>query len=65
MHLKGPPIGFTLALPSNSKTRLEMISKSEPYWALSSVMKEKSFITLTPEVKVIKLYFVVTDSALK
>jgi hypothetical protein len=28
-HLKGPPIGFALALPSNFKTRLERISKGE------------------------------------
>jgi hypothetical protein len=25
-HLKGPPIGFVLALPSNSKTRLERVT---------------------------------------
>jgi hypothetical protein len=26
-HLKGPPVGMALALPSNSKTRLERVSK--------------------------------------
>jgi hypothetical protein len=29
-HLKGPPIGLALALPSNSKTRLERVSKVKP-----------------------------------
>ncbi len=57
-HLKGLPIGFALALPSNSKTRLEGVSRGKPssYWASSSVMKEKSFITLTPGPNVIKLF---------
>jgi len=49
-HLKGPPIGFGLALPSNSKTQLERVSKANPlaYRASTLVMKEKRFITLTP-----------------
>jgi hypothetical protein len=29
-HLKGPLIGFALALPSNSKTRQERVSKGKP-----------------------------------
>jgi hypothetical protein len=35
-HLKGPSIGFALALPSNSKTRLERVSKGKPssLWGL-------------------------------
>ncbi len=30
MHLKGTPIGLALALPSNSKTWLERVSKDKP-----------------------------------
>ncbi len=29
-YLKGPPIGFALALHSNSKTRLERVTKGKP-----------------------------------
>jgi hypothetical protein len=29
-HLKGPPIGFALALSSNSKTWLERVAKDKP-----------------------------------
>jgi hypothetical protein len=32
------------------------------YWASSSVTKEKSFITLTPGVKVIKRFSFITDN---
>ncbi len=47
-HLKGASIGLALALPSNSKPWLERLSKD------TSVMKENSFITLTPEHKMMK-----------
>ena len=30
MHLKGAPIGLALAIPSNSKTRLERVSEDKP-----------------------------------
>ena len=48
--LKDAPIGFALALPSNSKTYWKGFPRANrlAYWALSSVTKEKSFITLTP-----------------
>jgi hypothetical protein len=29
-HLNGPPVGLALALPSNSKTSLERVSKGKP-----------------------------------
>jgi hypothetical protein len=40
-HLKGPPIGFALALPSNSKTRLERGTKGKPYSFLGLVVSDK------------------------
>jgi hypothetical protein len=48
--MEGPPIGFALALPSNSKTQLERVSKGNPSSLLGLVIsdKEKHFITLTP-----------------
>jgi hypothetical protein len=57
-HLKGPPIRFALALPSNSKTHWKGFPRPNPlaYWASSSAMKEKSFITLTPGCVLAKLY---------
>jgi len=57
-HLKGPPIGFALALPSNFKTRLERISKGKPSSLLGLIVSDegkKSFITLTPGANVKKL----------
>ena len=56
--LKDAPIGFALVLPSNSKTYLKGFPRANhlAYWALSSVKKEKSFITLTPGANVIKLF---------
>jgi hypothetical protein len=48
--LKDAPVGFALALPSNSKTYWKGFPRANllAHWALSSVTKEKSFITLTP-----------------
>jgi hypothetical protein len=63
-HLKGPPIGFALALTSNSQTWLERVFNGKPssfYWALSLMTKEKSFITLTPG-NVIKLLSLITKT---
>ncbi len=40
-HLKGPPIGFALALPSNSKTRLERVSKDKPPSLLGLVISDE------------------------
>jgi hypothetical protein len=61
-HLKGPPIGFALALPSNSKNRLERVSKGKPSSLLGLVISDKGkqfynidtrgplkMVTLSPE----------------
>jgi hypothetical protein len=44
-YLKGAPIGFALALPSNSKTQLEKVSKDKRSSLLGLVVsdKEKTF----------------------
>jgi hypothetical protein len=49
-HLKGSPIGFALALPSNSKTRLESVTKGKPSSLLVLVISDegKSFLAWTP-----------------
>jgi hypothetical protein len=47
-HLEGPPVGFALALPSNSKTLLESVSKDKCS-SLSGVVisdKEKKFYNI-------------------
>jgi hypothetical protein len=40
-HLKGPPIGFVLALPSNSKTQLESVIKGKPSSLLGLVISDE------------------------
>jgi hypothetical protein len=40
-HLKGPPIGFTMTLPSNSKTRLDKVSKGKPSSLLGLVVSDE------------------------
>jgi hypothetical protein len=40
-HLKGPPIGFALTLPSNSKTRLERVTKGNPSSLLELVISDE------------------------
>ncbi len=40
-HLKGPPIGFALALPSNSKTQLERVSKGKPSSLLGVIVSDE------------------------
>ncbi len=40
-HLKGPPIGLALALPSNSKTELERVFKEKPYSFLGLVVSDE------------------------
>jgi hypothetical protein len=44
-HLKGPPIGFVLALPSNYKTWLERVTKCKPSSLLGLIVsdEEKKF----------------------
>jgi hypothetical protein len=51
-HLKGPLIGFALALPSNSKTRLERVSKAKPSSLLGLVIsnEEKKFYNIDARV---------------
>ncbi len=39
--MKGPPIGFALALPSNSKTQVERVSKDKPSSLLGLVICDK------------------------
>jgi hypothetical protein len=62
-HLKGNPIGLTLAMSSNSMTSLERVSKDKcsSLLGLFDSNKGKSLITLTPGVNVIKLFSFVTD----
>jgi hypothetical protein len=40
-HLKGPSIGLALALPSNSKTRLERVSKVKHSSLLGLVISDE------------------------
>jgi hypothetical protein len=40
-HLKGPPIGSALALPSNSKTQLERVTMGKPYSLLGFVISDE------------------------
>jgi hypothetical protein len=40
-HLKGAPIGLALALPSNSKTWLERVSKDKPSSLLGLVISDE------------------------
>jgi hypothetical protein len=40
-HQKGAPIGLALALPSNSKTRLERVSKDKPFSLLGLVVSDE------------------------
>ncbi len=64
-HLKGPPIGFALTLPSNSKTQLERVNKGMPSSLLCLVIsdKDKDMTTLTPGVNVINFFFIADDKA--
>ncbi len=54
---------MALALPSNSKARLERVSKDKPSSLLGfDVSNEgKKFITLTPGDNVVKLFLFITD----
>ncbi len=52
-----------LSMPSNTRPRWKGIDTNT--LALSSVTKEKSFITLTSGVIVIKLFFFVADKEAK
>jgi hypothetical protein len=47
-HLKGPPIELALSLPSNSKARLERVSKDKPSCLLGLVVsdEEKKFYNI-------------------
>ncbi len=40
-HLKGLPFGFALALPSNSKTQLERVTKGKPSSLLGLVVSDE------------------------
>jgi hypothetical protein len=41
MHLKGAPIGLALAIPSNSKTRLERVSKGKTPSLLGLIISDE------------------------
>ncbi len=41
LHLKGALIGLALALPSNSKTGLERVSKDKPFSLISLVIRDE------------------------
>ena len=59
---EGAPIGLALALPSNSKTRLERVSKEKPSSLLGLVISDEG--KKSPGVNVIKLVsFVANDEA--
>ena len=66
--MKGPPIGFAQALPSNSKTRLKRVSKGKPSSLLGLIISyvAKKFYNIDPPgVNVIKLFFFVADGEAK
>jgi hypothetical protein len=49
-HLKGAPIGLALALPSNSKTLLERVSKEKASSLLGLIISDegKKFYNIDP-----------------
>ncbi len=55
-------LGKLLVFPANVRLDLKVSASTNTlaYLASSTVMKEKSFITLTPGATVVKLVFVVT-----
>ncbi len=57
-HLKCAPIGLALVFPQILRPDWKGSPRTNAlaYWALSSAMKEKSFITFTPVVEVIILF---------
>jgi hypothetical protein len=58
-------LGKLLVFPVNIRLDWKVITSTntQAYLASSSVMKEKSFITLTPGLKVVKPFFFVADAA--
>ena len=66
-HLKGPPIKFALAaLPSNSKTQLERLSKDKRSSLLGLVISDKgkkSYNIDTKSQDYKKIFFVTDDKA--
>jgi hypothetical protein len=59
-HLKGAPIGLALALPSNSKTGLERVSKDKPNSLLGLPVNDegKKFYNIDPRGQCYKTLFV-------
>jgi hypothetical protein len=58
-QLKGPPIGFALALPSNSKTQLEKVTKSKPSSLSGLVISDegKKFYNMDTRCQCYKTFF--------
>ncbi len=56
-------LGKLLVLSTNVRLDWKVNMNALAYLASSSATKEKSFITMTPSVKVIKHLFLVTDGA--
>jgi hypothetical protein len=58
-HLKGAPIGLALALPSNSKTWLERVSKDKSFSLLGIIVSEKGkkFYNIDTGVNIKKPFF--------
>jgi hypothetical protein len=56
-------MGKLLALLTNVRLARKNLphANTQAYFLLPSVMKKKSFVTLSPGVDVIKLFYVVTD----
>jgi hypothetical protein len=64
-HLKGPSIGLAPALPSNSKTRLERVSKGKPSSLLDLVIsdEEKRFYNIDTCGLYYKLMLIINDES--
>ncbi len=65
-HLKGPTIGFALALPSNSKTWLGKVTKGKPSSLLGLVVNDegKKFYNIDTWCQGYqKIFFVADDEA--
>jgi hypothetical protein len=59
-HLKGAPIGLALALPSNSKTRLERVSKEKHSSLLGLIIIDegKKFYNINTWCPCFKTFFI-------
>ncbi len=58
-HLKGPPIGFALALPWNSKTWLERVSTGKPSSLLDIIVSDERKQFYNIDTWIVKLFNVI------